>query len=90
MILQIQIPDSGDISSIWEPDFKISSKISYPISKSDTESILISMNSAGLISMARHLLWLAQPERYIGKHFHFDDSNSLEPGSVELVVEKIK
>ncbi len=90
MILQIQIPDSGDISSIWEPDFKISTKISYPISKNDSKSILISMNSAGLISMARHLLWLAQDERYIGQHFHFDDINSLEPGSVELVVEKIK
>lgn len=89
MILQIQIPDpSEDISSAWEPDFKISTKVFNPTS--ERESILISMNSAGLISLARHFLMLAQPEIFIGKHYHFDVSNSLEPGSVELIVEKIE
>lgn len=50
--------------------------------------VTISANASGLRSLARQLLVLAQESTPSGHHFHFDDSNSLEDGSTELVLEK--
>lgn len=52
--------------------------------------VVISANTAGLVSLARHLLTLAQGQVPSGTHIHFDDSNSLEAGSCELIIEKIE
>ena len=51
--------------------------------------ILISANKAGLVSLANHLLALAQDDVKIGTHIHFDDLNSLEENSVGLIIEKV-
>ena len=49
-------------------------------------AVLISANKEGLLSLANHLTALAgQPS---GDHFHLDGYNSLEDGSMELVIEK--
>ena len=66
----------------WEPDFKINVEF-------DNE-VLISANKQGLISLASHLLSLAQDEIVIGTHIHLDEFNSLEDGSCDLVIEKIE
>ena len=50
--------------------------------------VTLSANKEGLISMANHLLNLAQDAVPTGHHLHFDGDNSLEQGSVELIVEK--
>jgi hypothetical protein len=85
MNLQIHIPDfEGYLQLEWEPDYKISAK------KGLGENIIISANAPGLISLARHLLSLTQPSVESGHHYHFDDSNSLETGSIELIIEKVK
>lgn len=51
--------------------------------------IQIQANKAGLISLAKQLLSLAQDEARIGCHYHLDECNSLEAGSIELIISKI-
>lgn len=48
----------------------------------------VSANREGLVSLANHLLSLAQESA--GSHFHLDANNALEPGSAELIVEKVQ
>lgn len=51
--------------------------------------ILISANREGLLSLANHLIALAQEEAKKGTHFHFDEYNSIEENSIDLIIEKI-
>ena len=66
----------------WHPGFSI--KIS-----SDNSEVTISANREGLLSMANHLLNLAQADVPPGTHIHLDSLNSLEDGSDEIIIEKI-
>ena len=52
--------------------------------------VQLSANEAGLLSLASHLVSLAQKSVPPGYHFHLDDSNSLENGSCELIIIKDK
>lgn len=63
----------------WEDNFKISVFIN-----NGTAHLIA--NKEGLISLARHLLCLAQIEE--SYHLHLDSFNSLEEGSAELILEK--
>ena len=47
---------------------------------------VISANREGLLSLARQLTALA--EESPGSHIHYDEHNSLEEGSSELVIER--
>jgi hypothetical protein len=67
----------------WEKGFEI--EVKY-----ENDAILINANKAGLISLANHLLNLAQDNIPEGIHAHFDDLNSLEEGSKDLIIQKIK
>lgn len=73
-------PDSG-LHATWDDGFEISVRVADQV-------VTISANASGLRSLARQLLVLAQERTPSGHHFHFDDSNSLEDGSTELVLEK--
>ena len=53
----------------------------------DHGAAVISANREGLLSLAGQLTALA--EAAPGSHIHYDDGNSLEDGSAELIVEKI-
>lgn len=53
-----------------------------------SKEVLISANNEGLLSLANHLLTLAQKEVPIGSHIHLDEYNSLEEGSIDLIIEK--
>ena len=46
---------------------------------------VISADKAGLLSLAAQLAALAREP--IGSHIHYDESNSLESGSAELIIE---
>ena len=48
---------------------------------------VISANREGLLSLAAHLTALAAEAP--GSHIHYDDQNSLEDGSADLIVERI-
>lgn len=50
--------------------------------------VVMSANKEGLLSMANHLLNLGQQEIPSGHHLHFDEHNSLEEGSAELIIQK--
>ena len=80
--IKINIPEYDDaIELIWDDNFKIKTSIPY-------DTITIEANREGLLSLARHLLLLAQEEVPNGSHFHLDDFNSLENNSVELIIAK--
>lgn len=66
----------------WEEGFKIAVEI-------QDGDVVISANEAGLRSLANHLIALAD-DGTRGAHFHLDEYNSLETGSAELIVQKIK
>ncbi len=63
----------------WEEGFRIQ------VTVNDNET-LISANREGLLSLAKQLRDLA--EELPGSHIHYDEYNSLEKGSSELVIEK--
>ena len=46
---------------------------------------VVSANRAGLLSLAAQLAALAWEPA--GSHIHYDEYNSLEPGSAELLIE---
>lgn len=54
--------------------------------KTDDDGVTISANKEGLLSLAGQLTALAQG--LSGDHIHYDQYNSLENGSADLVIEK--
>ena len=63
----------------WVDGFEI--KVSY-----DGNSVVISANKEGLLSLAGQLTAMANAEG--GCHIHYDEYNSIEDGSIELIIEK--
>jgi hypothetical protein len=85
MEIKMEIPQYDEaigLVSYWEYGFQIKTEQSQG-------EILISANSAGLISLAVRLLTLAQEAVPAGHHYHFDEYNSLEEGSTALIIQKI-
>ena len=64
----------------WIDGFNIS--VGY-----DDHTVTLSANREGLLSLAKQFMAMANEEP--GTHIHYDQYNSLEDGSVELIVEKI-
>lgn len=63
----------------WTDGFEIR------VSIEDGEAV-ISANREGLLSLAGQLAVLA--EEMPGSHIHYDEYNSLEEGSAQLIIEK--
>ena len=55
--------------------------------KEDNGIVTISANREGLQSLAGQLATLA--DAVPGDHIHYDEYNSLEGGSVEMIIERI-
>jgi len=53
-----------------------------------SNNIVISANREGLLSLAKHLTALADGEP--GDHVHYDEFDSLEEGSTEIIIERIR
>ncbi len=64
----------------WEDGFTLSVRF-------DGSAVVLSGNREGLRSLAAQLNALA--EAAPGSHIHYDENNSLEDGSVELIVERL-
>ena len=64
----------------WVDGFEIK------VTASENE-VTISANKEGMISLAKQFEALA--EALPGEHIHYDENNSLEEGSVELIVERV-
>ena len=52
--------------------------------------VTIKANRDGLITLARHLLTLAQEEYDVGTHIHYETDTLLDDGSWSLIVDKTK
>ena len=64
---------------IWHDGFEIKVKI-------NGDEVILSANREGLLSLADQLTALA--DETPGSHIHYDGYNSLEDGSVEMIIEK--
>ena len=64
----------------WKAGFTIKTRI-------ENGAAVISANREGLLSLAAQMTALANGE--IGAHVHYDEYNSLEDGSAELIIERI-
>jgi hypothetical protein len=86
MKIELIIPDyspSDGIRTDWEEAFILKTEVA------ENGAVRIMGNQNGLISLARHILTLAQPSIPAGYHLHYDTWNSLEEGSPEIIIEKI-
>lgn len=84
MEMKLEIPEytlEKGIQFKWENGFDIEIKYRDGV-------VTLMANKAGLISLANHFLNLAQEKIPAGYHMHFDEYNSLEEGSVDMLVEK--
>lgn len=79
MTIDIPAYDECGLRFAWEPAYSIKCTV-------DNGSVYLEANRDGLVSLARHLLMLAQENVPDREHFHLDQFNSLEDGSAELVV----
>lgn len=80
--IKINVPEYNDgLEFIWEDNFKI--KVS-----SQSNALVLQANREGLISLARHFLTLAQDNVPAYSHVHLDELNSLEDGSLELIISR--
>lgn len=85
MEMKIDIPDYTPETGLrikWVDGFEISVN-------QETGITVIRANKNGLISLAVQFLTLAQDNISPGAHIHYDDLNSLEDGSSELIIERI-
>jgi hypothetical protein len=85
MIITIEVPEYATETGVqwrWREGFTVAARI-------DDGAVVIAANREGLISLAGHLLGLAQAGVPAGYHLHLDEYNALEEGSVELIIEKI-
>lgn len=71
--------DSMDIE--WVDGFEIRVKV-------DHGAVVIAANREGMLSLAKQLTALA--EAASGQHIHYDDYNSLEEGSAEMIIVREK
>lgn len=74
-------PCGKDFNTLkWIDDYSITFQI-------DGNAAFLSANKAGLLSLASHLITLAEGKP--GDHIHLDSYNSLEDGSDELIIEQM-
>lgn len=73
-------PHTG-LKLVWENNFVIDVEVTG-------DQAIISANSEGLVSLARHLLLLAQPNVPAGHHIHLDELNALEDGPFGIIFQR--
>lgn len=61
----------------WVDGFEIRVKV-------DNDTVVIAANKEGMLSLAKQLTALA--EAVPGQHIHYDEDNSLEDGSAEMII----
>jgi hypothetical protein len=66
----------------WEDGFTIKVRVD------GGSTVVVSANKQGLLSLARQLSAMADEEA--GIHIHYDEYNSLEEGSHEMIIERIE
>jgi len=83
--IDVEIPEydlQKGVQYSWENNFEIQTELG-------DNAIVIKANKAGLKSLAYQLLTLADVPDDKQVHLHYDVINSLEEGSIELIIERI-
>ena len=83
---KLEVPAYGpdeNLTFAWDDGFQIL------LDRSNLE-VTIRANTAGLVSLARHCLTLAQEQVPPGSHIHLTDSVELEAGSGDLIIDKLQ
>ena len=65
----------------WADGFEIRVKV-------ENGMAVISANREGMLSLAKQLISLA--DGMPGDHIHYDEHNSLETGSAEMLIERVQ
>lgn len=81
----IEIPTYSVVDGLrpnWVNNFEIHVTV-------DDSGVRVLANKEGLESLANHLLNLAQSNVSAGTHLHLDQSNGLNDGSSDLILEKL-
>ena len=65
----------------WIDGFEIQVRV-------ENDIVVISANREGLLSLAKQLMALS--DGVPGDHFHYDENNSLEMGSAEMIIERVQ
>lgn len=84
MIYSIQVPEYDVAEGIefeWDDDSRVEIRMSG-------QDVTVYANTPGLISLARHLLTLAQQDVPSGRHIHLSSWSGLAEGSAELTWQK--
>lgn len=83
MEIKIDVPEYGKpgFKYQWEDNTAIRCNI-------EGSQVIIEANQDGLISLARHLLEMAQDNVPHRTHIHLDEFNALEEESSELIIVK--
>ena len=81
MYINVPSYDKRGFKFVWEDDAAIRCTVRE-------NAVYIEANKGGLISLARHILELAQDAAPEGTHFHLDEFNSLEDDSSEIIFSK--
>ncbi|MBR3365088.1 MAG: hypothetical protein IKG53_09485 [Solobacterium sp.] len=64
----------------WVDGFEIKTAV-------ENGGIVISANREGMLALAKQLTALAGGKP--GDHIHYDENNSLEEGSMEMIIERV-
>lgn len=85
MDLVIDVPEhrAGEgLRFAWDDDFEIELKVG-------PREVVIKANRAGLTSLARHLLTLAQQDVREGSHLHLTADQEID-SEVDLILERVE
>ena len=86
MKLVVDIPDydGNAMDVIWESGSK------YDIKIEDGNSVVISANKRGLISLAKQMLYMAENDLPQGSHVHYDSFFAPNnDNDLDLIIEKL-
>ena len=78
---RIQISEVKNVKIEWVDGSEIKAV-------AENGEIVISANREGMLALAKHLTALA--DGIPGDHIHYDVNNSLEDGSTEMIIERIR
>ena len=85
MKIEVEIHQYSPLEGLcltWEENFTI-------FVKKVGDDVILQANKEGLLSLANHLLTLAQDDVPQHAHIHLDEYNSLENGSLSIIIGKI-
>ena len=83
--VEIEVPEYSPQYGVWPI---LEEKYILDVQIDTDNTIVITADKGGLISLARHLLTLSQDEVPAGCHVHYDE-NILEDGSREFILCKV-